>query len=313
MNVFEFLGLPANHRSDDKVVHRVKNLHEVPEAKLKWPAWAQEKLDGVSAIVLYNGKGWGIFSRTGKRFTNCDEVLSTLSLNGSISNRNVVYFCELICPSISLEELSGAVNPNRTELLSDELQAKLQSARLICFDAVTTNDFVSGINNESGPFDYRFFNLIFNVAKALTVPVSDLIEFTDFANSITKGGGEGAVLKQTDAPWIAGKKDHSYTKLVCGCDYDLEVLGVEEGKGKRKGMVANLILRWRMYGESDGQEVSIPVDGRFDDTTRIQWWNDSSLIIGKIVHVHALQLGSKGLLRLAKVREVRIDKHVADL
>jgi ATP-dependent DNA ligase len=313
MNVFEFLGLPADHRPEDKVVHRVKNLHEVPESKLKWPAWAQEKLDGVSSIVLYNGKHWGIFSRTGKQFTNCDEALSTLSLNGSFSNRNVVYLCELICPSISLEELSGAVNPNRTEPLSDELQANLQSARLICFDAVTVKDFVDGCNNESGPFDYRFFNMIFNVAKALTVPVSDLSGFTDFANSITTMGGEGAVLKQVDAPWVAGKKDYNYTKLVCGCDFDLEVLGVEEGKGKRKGMAANLLLRWRMYGKPEGEVVTIPVDGRFDDSTRIHWFNNPSEIVGKVVHVHALQLGSKGLLRLAKVHEVRIDKTVADL
>jgi len=309
MNVFEFLGLPANHRSDDKVVHRVKNLSEVPESKLKWPAIAQEKYDGVSAIVLHNGKEWGIFSRTGKRFTNCEVLIKRLERlvpDGS----QYVSFCELICPTISLEELSGAVNPNRVEPLSANLEAELiGEALLVCFDSVLIREFIAGKCNES----YEFRAKVSPIPKAMRYQVNSIEEFKELAANITKRGGEGAVLKQLDAPWIAGKKDYNYTKLVCGCDFDLEVVAIEEGRGKRKGMVANLILRWRMYGKPDGAVVAIPVDGRFDDTTRIDWWNNPSLIMNKIVHVHALQLGSKGLLRLAKVHEVRIDKTVADL
>jgi len=221
-----------------------------------------------------------------------------------------VSFCELICPTISLEELSGAVNPNRVEPLSAHLEAEIiGEARLVCFDSVLIREFIAGKCNES----YDFRSNISPLPKAMRYQVNSIEEFKQLAARITRRGGEGAVLKQLDAPWNAGKKDHNYTKLVCGCDFDLEVIGVEEGKGKRKGMVANLMLRWRMYGKPDGQEVFIPVDGRFDDTTRIQWWNNPELIIGKIVHVHALQLGSKGLLRLAKVHEIRIDKTVADL
>lgn len=310
MNVFEFLGLPANHRSDDKVVHRVKNLHEVPEAKLKWPAWAQEKLDGVSAIVLHNGNEWGIFSRTGKRFTNCQMITASVSKD-FLSNPNVVYLCELVCDSISLEELSGAINPNRIELLDPITSTIIDfNSELHCFDTLLKSEFINGRSELYFTHRTNYRVPMYRVHSKL---VGSIEEFTDFAESITNRGGEGAVLKQYDAPWIAGKKDHSYTKLVCGCDYDLEVLGVEEGKGKRKGMVANLILRWRMYGMPEGVVTNIPVDGRFDDNTRVSWWNNPALIIGKIVHVHALQLGSKGLLRLAKVREVRIDKHVADL
>lgn len=310
MNVFEFLGLPANHRSDDKVVHRVKNLHEVPEAKLKWPALAQEKLDGVYAIAISNGKEWGIFSRTGKLFTNCRVHEYYLEVNSA--DKNLVYLCELTSKAISLEELSGAVNPNRTEPLPSLLINAIDCySQLNLFDVITKEDFITG--KSSTDFGIRISNDFLPIGRVKTKLVYSLEEFTEFAESITSLGGEGAVLKQTDAPWIAGKKDHNYTKLVCGCDYDLEVLGVEEGKGKRKGMVANLILRWRMYGVPEGVVTNIPVDGRFDDATRISWWNNPALIIGKIVHVHALQLGSKGLLRLAKVREVRIDKTVADL
>lgn len=312
MNVFEFLGLPANHRSDDKVVHRVKNLHEVPETKLNWPAWAQEKLDGVYAIVVTNEEGEvGIFSRTGKKFVNCDLLCYEVKNHPNYDSK-LIYLCELVCTTLSLEELSGAVNPNRTEPLTTEVESNIIGfAKLVCFDVVRKSYFILG--KSSSHFSIRFSNDFLPIERVRTKVVYSIEDFTDFAKSITDAGGEGAVLKQLDAPWIAGKKDHSYTKLVCGCDYDLEVIDVEEGKGKRKGMVANLILRWRMYGMPEGVVTNIPVDGRFDDTTRIRWWNNPALIIGKIVHVHALQLGSKGLLRLAKVREVRIDKTVADL
>lgn len=34
-------------------------------------------------------------------------------------------------------------------------------------------------------------------------------------------------------------------KIVRGVSYDLECVGIEEGTGKYKGKVANLIFRWK--------------------------------------------------------------------
>lgn len=317
MNVFQFLGLPANHRKDTHIVHRVKNLHEVPESKLKWPAIAQKKEDGVFAIVVTNNEGEvGIFSRTGKRFVGCEFLANNIKFH-QYHDPSMVYLCELVCSEvseISLEQLSGIVNPNRTEPVESSLKTLFTlSANLVCFDVIRRGDFMVGYTTSH--YHTRFSNNLLPVDRVATRLVYNLDEFLDYCEQLTEAGYEGAVLKQLEAPWIAGKKDYCYTKQVRGVDFDLEVLAIEWGSDgtKRHGQVTNLVVRWRLFGHPDGEVVTLPVDGRFTDEDRIAWYNNPSLIIGKIVHVHALQLGSKGSLRLAKVRAVRIDKDKPDL
>lgn len=314
MNVFQFLGLPANHRKDTHIVHRVKNLHEVSESKLMWPAWAQKKEDGVFAIVVTNQQGEvGIFSRTGKRFVGCEFLANSVKVN-QYHDPSMVYLCELVCSDISLEQLSGIVSPNRTEPVEPSLKTTFTlGSNLVCFDMIRRGDFMVGYTTSH--YHTRFINTYLPMERVDSRLVYSLDEFSDYCEQLTEAGYEGAVLKQLSAPWTAGKKDYCYTKQVRGVDFDLEVIGVEVGSigTKRHGHVTNLLVRWRLFGHPDGKDTLLPVDGRFTDEDRISWYNKPSLIIGKIVHVHALQLGSKGSLRLAKVRAVRIDKDKPDL
>lgn len=314
MNVFQFLGLPANHRKDTYIVHRVKNLHEVSESKLMWPAIAQKKEDGVFAIVVTNQQGEvGIFSRTGKRFVGCEFLANSVKVH-QYHDPSMVYLCELVCSGISLEQLSGIVNPNRTEPVEPSIKTLFTlNSNLVCFDVIRRSYFELGYSTSH--YHTRFSNDSLPVDRVATKLVYSLDEFSDYCEQLTEAGHEGAVLKQLDAPWVAGKKDYCYTKQVRGVDFDLEVIGVEVGSvgTKRHGQVTNLLVRWRMFGHPNGKDVLLPVDGRFTDEDRRAWYIDPLLIIGKIVHVHALQLGSKGSLRLAKVRAVRIDKDKPDL
>ncbi len=103
------------------------------------------------------------------------------------------------------------------------------------------------------------------------------------------------------------------TKKVRGVDFDLLVTGIEEGEGKHSGMTGKLVLQWRKWGKPDGELMPLPADGCFDVATRKLWFTHPELIVGQIVHVHALQIGSKGSLRLPKVQTVRIDKTRPDL
>lgn len=314
MNIFQFLGLPANHRKATHIVHRVKNLHEVPESKLKWPAIAQKKEDGVFAIVATNNEGEvGIFSRTGKRFVGCESLARSVKVH-QYHDPSMVYLCELVCSGISLEQLSGIVNPNRTEPVEPSLKTLFTlGSNLVCFDVISRSAFILGYSTSH--YHTRFSNALLPMDRVATKLVYSLEEFSAYCDELTEAGYEGDVLKQLSAPWTAGKKDHCYTKQVRGVDFDLEVIGVETGSEgtKRHGQVTNLVVRWRLFGHQDGELVTLPVDGRFTDEDRRAWYIDPLLIIGKVVHVHALQLGSKGSLRLAKVRAVRIDKDKPDL
>jgi hypothetical protein len=80
-------------------------------------------------------------------------------------------------------------------------------------------------------------------------------------------------------------------------------------------MVANALCEWRDYADLDRPIRVIPIDlGKgFTDERRIELWLDQAQIVGKIVEVHALQLGSKGSLRIPKVNSIRVDKTEPDL
>jgi len=151
------------------------------------------------------------------------------------------------------------------------------------------------------------------VTLPANIIAQDEAQAVGFFNAIVETGGEGTVQALPDMPWKAGYKNHAKTKRVRGVDYDLEVVAIEEGKGKRAGMAGRVIVLWRSGGIASNARKRLAVDGRFTDEQRIHMLQHPEEYIGKIVHVHALQIGSAGALRLPKIRSFRMDKFVADL
>lgn len=313
-NINEFLlanNLPELNRDmEKKFTMLVKNYDDTKWGKKNpFPAIVMEKEDGVCTLAVNIFGTCMFFSRTGKRLQNCEALEDVLSSFDCL--RNTVVCLELCNSSLSLEKISGIVNPNRVEELEPELLEEFEAGRyMAAFDMITLSEFLEGRSDVY--FTDRLNSLTCDINGGnlpLCVPANMLVfsqeEMGSFYDTIEQKGGEGVVLCQINAPWIAGYKNHHKTKKVRGVDFDLEVLDVVEGKGKRAGMVGKLIVRYR-----DGKPLG--VDGRFTDETRIAWFKQPELIVGKIVHVHALQLGSKGALRLPKVRAVRMDKFIGD-
>lgn len=319
MNIWEFLGLPAAHRPEGKTVQLVKHYADVA-SKVKWPQIGQIKKDGVFAMIVINRQpehgSMGIFGRTGKQLMSCEHLLPT----GHMAEyMHVAIIAELCCDLCSLEELSGIVNPNRKKPLTPDQERYAASMYFAVHDMVYLSELVEGRSERSyidrirdlkrhlDVLDYRWHRIP-------CVQLNSEEEAAEFAEKCIARKEEGMVGKDPHEGWLAGRKNEVAWKLVKGVDYDLLVEGVEEGEGKRAGMVANLLCRWRLYGKADGELVRIPVDLKgHKDSQRIEWWENPALIVGQIVHVHALCIGSKGALRLPKAHEVRIDKTEADL
>ena len=140
--------------------------------------------------------------------------------------------------------------------------------------------------------------------------VSSEFEWQAFCDSVINTGSEGAVLKQLHAPWIAGHKGWHVTKEVRGVHLDLRCVGWALGKGKRSDQIGAL------YFEYNGNLFSADLGKGWTDekrnalTARAQSLNDD--VTGAVFHIKGLQMSSKGVVRLPKVQEERIDKHVAD-
>lgn len=314
MNVFEFLGLPEDHRRHP--FQLVKHRDEVPEKKLTFPCYAQVKRDGIfSAVVVRNDGCVRIFGRTGKALANTEALASSFAAFPA-----GLYLGELqsMAVDVYLEALSGVVNPNRTEPLDFIGEQIKDNLYIDFFDMLTIKAFKEGYTDVT--FTARYNALVRRVGSLLNkpnailpiVPCHNEKDVEAFAQEQVDAGREGAVFK-LDCDYEAGHKGYRQTKIVRMVSYDLTCIGWEEGKGKYKGKVANLIFKWK-----GGKTVKAMLGKGWTHEDAAQMYHDIKhggrlQVVGKIFAVKALQESSKGVLRLPKAGEIRHDKEEPDI
>ncbi|WP_314454686.1 ATP-dependent DNA ligase [uncultured Microbacterium sp.] len=97
------------------------------------------------------------------------------------------------------------------------------------------------------------------IASPWRIPAvtTDDVETADaFARDALAAGHEGVMVKGLDAPYTAGRRGKSWLKVKPVHTFDLVVLGVERGSGRRSGWLSNLHLGARdpagRFGQPDG-------------------------------------------------------------
>ena len=95
-------------------------------------------------------------------------------------------------------------------------------------------------------------------------------------------GFEGIMVKAVDAPYECARNTH-WLKIKPVYDYDLTVIGVEEGTGKNAGRMGALVCE----GVDDGKHITVNVGSGYTDEERQSYWNDKSLVIGQTAVVMA--------------------------
>lgn len=335
MNIFQFLGLPSNHRADKKVFQLVKHFDEVnPKAdegiyhkNVTFPMYGQVKKDGVfCALVVKHDGSVAIFNRTGKMMTNTYRLEKYYGYKAQTGMLDAgVYLGELCNDKCSLEKLSGIVNPNRVHPLDKEQLKLMYFNEIHFFDELTVEEFINGYSGRT--FITRFNSLKVEMEDEKVLPIltiEDEKALRDFANTCISSGEEGAVFKQ-NVEYLAGAKDWHQMKVVRGISYDLICTGYEEGKGKYKGHVANLLFKlddkrtvkamlgkgWTMQ---DAREMFLDILHTQVGTQETLELNDVKSPVGQMFEVYGLQPSSKnGLIRLPKVGELRHDKTEPDI
>lgn len=317
-NIWEFLGLPANHRPKNKIVQLVKHWKEVPESKKQFPYFGQVKKDGVFAALVVQGGKAAIFGRTGSQLTSCENYLKRYECD---SYPMFIYLGELVSSyPCSLEELSGVVNPERVNPLDEKQRAIADGIFINYHDWSPLSTFISG----KTPHTYKERHCELGYWLEHTPAYQDILPYTvihdeesrlEFAAACIAAGEEGAVFKRPELPWVAGHKGFHQMKEVSQVSYDLLCIGYEEGEGKYAGKVSNLIFQWR-----DGNTIKAMLGkGWTHDDAALMFrcittgWNTSSHYpLGKVFKVKGLMDSSKGKIRLPKVAECRIDKFEGD-
>lgn len=286
----------------DKPVQLVRHFDEVLEKHLQWPACVQVKYDGVYALVVVIDGEYKVFSRTGKEF------YIGAHKPWRVPKQDGVYIAELICNDVSLEVLSGLVNPNRVEPWP-----KRYNLQFVYHDCITVDELLKGSSKLS--YEARLENLKAILPTediAITRIATDPENFRMQAEHAIRYGAEGVVLKQSRAIWIAGHKNWHTTKIVRDIHVDLECIGVVYGKvaGKFDGLISALTFMYKGKRFNAGLGKGWTVEKMAALTRRFE--RDPSDVIYNIWHVSALQESSKGVLRLPKFNEKRIDKDEQD-
>lgn len=119
--------------------------------------------------------------------------------------------------------------------------------------------------------------------------------------AVAAGRYDGIILRNPVGPWIRGARDEHVVKVKPFVARDLIVVDVEEGKGKYKGMLGNLIVEYK------GKRMGL---SGMSDAQRREWWNNPATIIGQIVEVKAMSESVKGVLREPRFKGIRYDTEV---
>ncbi len=151
-----------------------------------------------------------------------------------------------------------------------------------------------------------------------------------------KAGHEGLLVKRLDSPYEAGRRGSAWRKLKPVYTFDLVVLAVEWGSGRRKGKLSNIHLGARdVSDQADGTPSFVMVGKTFKGMTddMLAWQTERFLELEtrrtkQTVYVRPEQVVEVAIdgvlesprypggvaLRFARVRRYRDDKapHEAD-
>ena len=215
----------------------VKHRAEVPPAALVFPAQAEVKYDGVFAAIVVGASGKvRVFSRTGKLL-----YLETLAQPNFYGAPAGLYITELTCTGLSLEQLSGLVNPNRKRSWTDEeLDAVLDGQRWVFHDYMPLADYLKAHLDTEGPETLErrrlrleeiqgYGALPVNSQLSHAEIVTTLAEYELVSQQCIEQGFEGTVLKQLRAKYCPGHKGWRAVKDVRGVHLDLKCIGLDWG------------------------------------------------------------------------------------
>lgn len=184
-----------------------------------------------------------------------------------------------------------------------------KSAYIMCHDFVPEDDIAM-------PFSMRYA-LLAEVVRYMNAPknkvqiapvlgVSDSeLTWRETAQEIWAKGGEGIILKATEAGYSPDKRNADLLKIKEEVTLDLLVVGMQHGAGKYADTLGTLIVR-------DKAGILHPVSG-MTDTQRNRWWNGTETIIGKVVEVKAMKILKDGSLREPRFKAVRHDKTASEI
>jgi DNA ligase 1 len=295
-------------------------LAETGEASVEW------KLDGARVQAHRRAGEVRLFTRNLNDIT--DRLPGVVSLVGGLTGGDLVLDGEVA----GLTEDGG---PRRFQDTMGDFSAQAAAGRggglaAYFFDVIHANGGAlvdepliarRGVLDELVPAPFRLPSIV----------TADADEAATFMDDAVGRGLEGVMVKDLGSPYAAGRRGGSWRKVKPVHTFDLVVLAVERGHGRRRGWLSNLHLGAR---SDDGfVMVGKTFKGMTDELLRWQTEELKKIAIATerdgsehVVHVRpekVVEIAIDGVqrsprypggiaLRFARVRRYRPDKSAAD-
>ena len=209
------------------------------------PVFIQPKLDGVRCLIQYDSGVITAYSRTGKVWKNIDHILFNLKPFFHW-NPNVVLDGELYNHDFK-NDFEQIISMVRKTKPTDEARAKSRdNVQFHCYDIVnkkmkfsTRDKWLRG--NLQSNYCIKLVNTwMVNEEQAKEMHKANL-----------RNGYEGSIVR-LDTPYQC-KRSHSLRKFKDFSDAEADIVGYEEGKGKRTGTLGKFVMQ-----DDDGNIFGCP-------------------------------------------------------
>ena len=211
------------------------------------PVFIQPKLDGVRCLIQCNPNKMVIaYSRTGKVWKNIDHILNEL-IPFFAEHPSVVLDGELYNHDFKDDFESIISMVRKTKPTDEDRSISRKNVQFHCYDIVNKR------MNFSTRDKWIQFNLLesYCVKHVETWPISDGLsaKCKHFRN--LNNGYEGSIVR-LNTPYQC-KRSHSLRKFKDFSDAEANIVGYEEGKGKRTGTLGKFVMQ-----DDDGNQFGCP-------------------------------------------------------
>jgi hypothetical protein len=284
--------------------------------KIKFPAYAQLKMDGMRFNAIVRDGKVEFRSRNGKEIQllgNLEKEFASMAGDvDCVFDGELLVMDDMTMQFADRQTGNGILNKANKGTISAADAAKVHAT---VWDVIPYIQFVDGYCGS--PYSTRFASLELltkkqpSKDKKIWLVTSDIVQTMDEAQTIFEGylaqGLEGIILKDGAGVWEDKRAKHQI-KFKGELECDLKIVAVEEGQGKAVGMLGAIVC------ESADGVIKVRVGSGFTDANRKQYWSEN--LVDKIVAVKynsriKNKLGEESLF-LPIFIELRDDKDVAD-
>lgn len=191
-------------------------------SKMKFPCFAQPKLDGVRAT--YNFKNRQMYSRNLIPFSGLTHITN------EIKSCDFILDGELYSDDLPFQKISGIV---RKETLSETDSKTILKIQFRVYDIITDNPFKIRNKTLSDWFSKNNFEFI-KMVKTISITKENVNKTHD---AFVAEGYEGLILRNKEGIYEKDTRSYNLQKFKKFNDSEFKIIGFKDGVGKEAGAI----------------------------------------------------------------------------